>query len=870
MKKVSKYKKGGTWKADNKAVIDSTISSQGVSAPINQIGYSGRKFFTPSFAPKSKEEAFPNMTLALAELIHGKPYNIPIVKNAVNSTIYNVADKLSDVAVNTDFIRPYYKKAAYNIMSQSNVPIRTLDEIKKGILSKGNYRGTGSTNKQRDLLKLYIYGDDVEFTQNNLKPIGVEKYENKYGKLKNYNLDVESISNNIDIDTERKEIIEKIKKDGVYSKPVSYNFSGVLPYKINDNVAGHMNYIYKTPQNKYKLRVQDVWKFDPNDYSKKWSYNRVDATDYPLISKIEAMLAEKAGKPFILSEEYNLDSNLNLEKNEKEMKTGGTWKPNNRASVDQYNPQGTVVGQGVSSEQQYPARRLSATEKGIEELRQQERNTTPIGYTPSWQDKVRNTVNKVSKMAPGLYSAIPEALMYPIQAATNLTQPQRYFQGNQREEGILSVAPLAMDIAAVSPIAKGVGKGVKNLIPNRPDIGNRVFKGHNFFPAKGDVLQTNSAYTYRVVDPSAVDDLLESGIVRNKYTAGKSNRAPQYGHDVYWTEGSPTMYYKPDNRMILEVPTEYVNKKGPVKIQDISNIYETVDGKIVPSGRLKDMKRKYAIGGSYQGGPIGKHQWELPSSPNTPGYEDYGTMYYVPGGYGLYEKPRDYSKEYAGYGNPANLLSNQVDTPMNRPKAVNPYNTQDIMKKKAMRQMDTTGRYNNMYLQGEGSTSDYSIDALRQNTMAHGGYAPKRGYFFNGRTMQKAKPGAYDTMWREGGQFQQVPVHQDMYRYGLNLYKDGGMVDVPVPQHMGRYGLMLYKGGGSVPPSYTAFQPNLNGMYKEGGIHIKPENKGKFINPYGNRPYYKNGGVVEGTYDIDVSPAEIAHLKRLGYDVEML
>lgn len=319
-------------------------------------------------------------------------------------------------------------------------------------------------------------------------------------------------------------------------------------------------------------------------------------------------------------------------------------------------------------------------------------------------------------------------------------------------------------------------------------------------------------------------------------------------------------------------------------------------------------KKKYAIGGSYQGGPIGKHQWELPSSPNTPGYESYGNTYYVPGGYGLYEKPRDYSKEYAGYGNPANLLSNQVYTPMNRPKAVNPYNTQDIMKKKAMRQMDTTGRYNNMYLQGEGSTSDYSIDALRQNTMAYGGYAPKRGYFFNGRTMQKAKEGAYDTMWREGGQFQQVPVHQDMYRYGINLYKDGGMVDVPVPQHMGRYGLMLYKGGGSVPPSYTAFQPNLNGMYKEGGIHIKPENKGKFTqwakshgmgvqeaarhvmankedysstivkranfaanakkwhHQYGG-PTMQNGGYVKGQ-EYDLSENEIKRLESMGYKLK--
>jgi hypothetical protein len=112
--------------------------------------------------------------------------------------------------------------------------------------------------------------------------------------------------------------------------------------------------------------------------------------------------------------------------------------------------------------------------------------------------------------------------------------------------------------------------------------------------------------------------------------------------------------------------------------------------------------------------------------------------------------------------------------------------------------------------------------------MQHGGFMQKKGMFWNGHSMQKAKQGAYDTMWKNGGQFVQIPVPQHMDRYGLNLYKQGGFVEIPVKQEMYRYGLNLYQHGGSVPPTYTAFQPTLDGMYKEGGIHIAENKKGTF------------------------------------------
>lgn len=337
------------------------------------------------------------------------------------------------------------------------------------------------------------------------------------------------------------------------------------------------------------------------------------------------------------------------------------------------------------------------------------------------------------------------------------------------------------------------------------------------------------------------------------------------------------------------------------------------------SGRkpTKEMLKQEKKIKAEKGGPI-LNQWDLPSDPSTPGYEDYGDMYTVPQWPGLMYKDPGVAKGWEGFGNPSNLQQSS----WNNAQQSNALSAQP----KQQLAMDA---------------SDYSIDNIRSQYMKNGGFSQKKGYFWNGRTMQKAVPGAYDgtVQYQSGGAvipkgFQQIPIHQDMGRYGLNLYqnggkvsqqsytrgrnpntiigegiypttypgdtltsnqipyvakymyntgqssiptsettpqfqyfpsdkdykkidafqknmgildkvkssmgfydgnsipsvgyKQGGVVDVPIEQHMGRYGLLLYQQGGSVPPTYTAFQPNLNGMYAEGGIHIKPENRGKF------------------------------------------
>lgn len=196
----------------------------------------------------------------------------------------------------------------------------------------------------------------------------------------------------------------------------------------------------------------------------------------------------------------------------------------------------------------------------------------------------------------------------------------------------------------------------------------------------------------------------------------QTNKIPGYGNkpsNMYSTE---LMSYDPGSQRVYPEIVQRPGQKGLEYLGgDRAWDYADSTGEYIqmpPSEKIMKMFSDYGykhaagipmykIGGTYHGGPIGKHQWELPSSPNTPGYEDYGSMYYIPGGYGLYEKPRDYSKEYAGYGNPANLLSNQQDpvptyagprAPVRGVKKNNPDN----------------------FYAGEGSTDDYSIDKIRQ------------------------------------------------------------------------------------------------------------------------------------------------------------
>jgi hypothetical protein len=244
-------------------------------------------------------------------------YNNPAVRNVVDNVAYNVVDKISDIPANNKYLQPYYKRAAYNVMSGSGNATRDWKDIIKQTLRSGNYKGDrglgmlSTSDKIRDLPKLYIYGDEKGFIKNKLKPIGIERYEKKYGPLNSYDLEMIKEPNYRGYTEEAvNEMLNKINgaiaEKGVYAKGVGEGSGALKHYSSADDIAGHMNYVYKDPTDKLRLRIQDIWKFDPDDYAKRWSSDVMNPKG-GLKSRIQARLVEKAGKPFILSKDYPLE-----------------------------------------------------------------------------------------------------------------------------------------------------------------------------------------------------------------------------------------------------------------------------------------------------------------------------------------------------------------------------------------------------------------------------------------------------------------------------------------------------------------------------------------------------------------------------------
>jgi hypothetical protein len=152
-----------------------------------------------------------------------------------------------------------------------------------------------------------------------------------------------------------------------------------------------------------------------------------------------------------------------------------------------------------------------------------------------------------------------------------------------------------------------------------------------------------------------------------------------------------------------------------------------------------------------KGGPI-LNQWDLPSDPSTPGYEDYGDMYTVPQWPGLMYKDPGAMGGWEGFGNPANLITNQ--------------GTQDTgygpLRETPTRRLAM-------------DPSDYSIDKLRASYAKDGGYTNPKGMYWNGTSYVKAKgSGTYanGAYFKKGGP---VPMKDGKPCYECGGYmKDGG------------------------------------------------------------------------------------------------
>jgi hypothetical protein len=301
-------------KSSNWEIVDIPIAQTGTKT-----GYSWST--NTSQTPKQQVVNTENVNTTKTQTKEVKPsfintlidYNLhPKENQSLEETL--MTDAVAIAPFFKDF--PGYKKLAYTMASQDSEATRNPIDIWGG---SGQYDGTWKYEEpfdekypyDRNLLKNYIYGDTSGFEKNNLPPIRLDRFQKKYGDIPSYDMysnvskkDSININDIFKTSELRDKLNFPIKKeflDDLFKKnndTIPIPFEEINPYHTTDDVAGHMGYLMRNPKNNDEInfRIQDIWKFDPDDYSKKWTNDREEIETY-----VQAKAMEASGKPFILS-----------------------------------------------------------------------------------------------------------------------------------------------------------------------------------------------------------------------------------------------------------------------------------------------------------------------------------------------------------------------------------------------------------------------------------------------------------------------------------------------------------------------------------------------------------------------------------------
>ena len=95
-------------------------------------------------------------------------------------------------------------------------------------------------------------------------------------------------------------------------------------------------------------------------------------------------------------------------------------------------------------------------------------------------------------------------------------------------------------------------------------------------------IETFSHKVYRSVrDRAAIEDLIASGVVRNKQSAGVGGKS-RWGDKVFWSRGEEDKYHNlQQDGYVIEAPYSIANQRQ-VTIDDISAVYHRgEDGEII-------------------------------------------------------------------------------------------------------------------------------------------------------------------------------------------------------------------------------------------------------------------------------------------------
>lgn len=224
-------------------------------------------------------------------------------KTPLNNIIKNKAERIMRLSENS-----------------SRSPIEILKTKKKIYSYKGSWAddfiadgtlGSKFSEQERDLVNLYLRGNASGFEEisNSMKTMNFgERYNKLYPNAK-YFVMQSQIPNNVPISltemynkgTHNTEFIkEAIKNKKIGNK----SFSDASYVEPIDDIAGHQIQV-RGDLEKPILITQDLWKFNPKDYPKRWSFNKNSLfksnTKYSeLLHQKQAGLLDKIGNPFYL------------------------------------------------------------------------------------------------------------------------------------------------------------------------------------------------------------------------------------------------------------------------------------------------------------------------------------------------------------------------------------------------------------------------------------------------------------------------------------------------------------------------------------------------------------------------------------------
>jgi len=218
------------------------------------------------------------------------------------------------------------KKVAEKVMNISGgAPTMSTGKL-KDIAHKtpefGKYAGSlsGATLENRNLIKTYLYGKPgsmVEAGEDVSKiPLG-DRYNKLYPKAKTYMMHSEVKHG------------EPIYSDAYQLSTIEQGAVGRVssPVGAIDDIGGHMIQ-QKMVKNKPTLITQDLWKFNPKDYSSRWGGEEGNAF-MKLNAEKQAGMLDKVGKPFYLVQNNPIvEVSQNIPKSKDRFNLAHDWNSN--------------------------------------------------------------------------------------------------------------------------------------------------------------------------------------------------------------------------------------------------------------------------------------------------------------------------------------------------------------------------------------------------------------------------------------------------------------------------------------------------------------------------------------------------------------